>query len=294
MSSFDSSRRGKSHPAKTGERLVGADGSVPRVLLAEDSDTARGLLKALLERMGCRVDAVCDGQEAVVQACLDAYDVILMDMEMPVLDGLNAALEIRSVHCRAARTPIVALSALITDISSRPVLEAAFDAALVKPARRSDLYRVLHQVITASCHGPKACAAPTPHDESIAQEPINFAEQARIFGNLKQSQQQALIRLAIRELEDLSGQLNGAVDSRSCDQVRHIVHRIRGTAANFAATPLAGIAAALEKDCRASLPDDITDRSTALGDAVALAVLALKGQCIVEQQEGPVKASASA
>ncbi len=217
--------------------------------------------------MGCRVDTVSDGQEAIVQVCCDFYDAIFMDIEMPVLDGLNAALEIRKLHSQAARTPIIALSALITDISGRPVLAAAFDAAIAKPARRRDLYRVLHHIL-ARFHGPVHYARDAAQSGNAAPQPIDHAEQAFIFGNLPQSEQRALIRLAIRELEDLGCQLNGAVATRSCDQVLHIVHRIRGTAANFAAVPLAAIAAALEKDCRVGLPADISNRCAALGNAV--------------------------
>jgi len=291
MCSVESSRR-ESH-RQTGEKLVGADGRPPRILLAEDSEAARELLKALLERMGCRVDTASDGHEAIVQVCVEFYDAVFMDIEMPVLDGLNAALEIRKLHSRAARTPIIALSALITDISSRPVLAAAFDAAIVKPARRSDLYRVLHHFLTGS-----ESTGSRPEQASLGESgsppPIDHAEQAFIFGNLRPSERQALIRLAVKELENLGGQLNAAVAQRSCDQVVHIVHRIRGTAANFAAKPLAVIAAALENDCRAGLPADITSRSAALGDAVAVALAALRDQCAVKPQDGPVKARARA
>ena len=293
MCCVESSRHGAPRPGHTGERLVGADGGSPRILLAEDSDTARELLKALLQRMGCRVDTVSDGQEAIVQVCREFYDAILMDIEMPVLDGLNAALEIRKLHSHAARTPIIALSALITDISSRPVLAAAFDAAIVKPARRSDLYRMLHRILVCR-HGPALSPEAAARSDNASLQPIDRAEQAFIFGNLPQSAQQALIRLAVRELEGLGSQLHGAVATHSCEQVRHIVHRIRGTAANFAAIPLAGIAAALEKDCRTSLPEDIANRSAALGDAVSIAVAALRCQCAIQPRKGPAKAGARA
>jgi CheY-like chemotaxis protein/HPt (histidine-containing phosphotransfer) domain-containing protein len=272
---------------------VGADGRPPRILLAEDSEAARELLKALLERMGCRVDTVSDGQEAIAQVCVEFYDAVFMDIEMPVLDGLSAALEIRKLHSPAAHVPIIALSALITDISSRPVLEAAFDAAIVKPARRDELHRVLQHVLTGPDRGRcrRELASPS---ESVAPQPIDDADLALIFGNLRQSERQALMRLAVRELESLGSQLNGAVAQRACDQVRHIVHRIRGTAANFAAKPLAAIATALENDCRAGLPADIASRSADLGAAVGAAVAALEHQCAVMPEDDPAKARARA
>lgn len=293
MCSVQSSRHKAPPGGRTGETFFGADGRPPHILLAEDSEAARELLKALLQRMGCRVDTVSDGQEAIRRVSVEFYDVVFMDIEMPVLDGLSAALEIRKLHGPAAHTPIIALSALVTDIHSRPVLEAAFDAAIAKPARRGDLSRVLQRFLS----GPDATATGSEQaspGKNRSPLPIDYAEQASIFGNLRQSEQMALIRLGVRELENLDGQLTGAVAERSCEQIIHIVHRIRGTAANFAAKPLAGMAAALENDCRAGLPADIADRSAALNDAVAIAIAALKNQCATKPQDNPPEARAGA
>src|SRR5437764_13002149 len=76
-------------------QIACADGSSPRILLAEDSETARLLTAALLTKMGCKVDAVEHGEDAVSQALRCPYDVIVLDIEMPVMDGVAAARAIR-------------------------------------------------------------------------------------------------------------------------------------------------------------------------------------------------------
>ncbi len=273
--------------------FTGAGGTRPRVLLAEDSDTARALMKALLEQMGCSVDDVGDGHEAVERASHAAYDAILMDIEMPVLDGLSAALEIRRRDTMGVHTPIIALSALIADISSRPVLAAAFDAAIAKPVRRCDLYRILHTHIAPprqDAGGPPAAA---PRTDNVAPEPIDFAEQDQIFGSIRHAERCALMKLAIREFAELTRQLGAAARAGSCRDVRHIAHRIRGTAANFAAMPLAHTAAALECDCAVSLPADIAARIAALGSATDATIAALNSRCCSEPRERPAEARAS-
>ena len=79
------------------KELIRPDGSRPRILFAEDSDTVRLVTAALLRRMGCDVDAVEHGEEAVLRARRHNYDLVLLDIEMPVMDGMIAARAIRAL-----------------------------------------------------------------------------------------------------------------------------------------------------------------------------------------------------
>ena len=93
--------------------LKRADGARPRLLIAEDFESARILTAALLRRMGCDVDTAEHGEEALAQARHARYDIILLDIEMPVMDGVCAAREIRLLEGDAAKTPLMALSAFL-------------------------------------------------------------------------------------------------------------------------------------------------------------------------------------
>jgi CheY-like chemotaxis protein len=133
-------------PAQLGP-LRRPDGARPRVLFAEDSENARVLTTALLTWMGCDVDAVEDGEQALNQAGRSAYDLILLDIEMPIMDGLVAARSIRALGGAAASTPLMALSAFLADTSKCARWHEIFDLALAKPAGRDELRRAVARML---------------------------------------------------------------------------------------------------------------------------------------------------
>jgi CheY-like chemotaxis protein len=119
-----------------------------RVLYAEDQMTARTVTTALLERMGYEVVAVEDGELALEKARAEAFDVILLDIEMPVMDGVTAARSIRKEveHCK--QTPILALSAFLADSTENSPWRDAFDSALPKPANSNQLKDAMRKAMT--------------------------------------------------------------------------------------------------------------------------------------------------
>ncbi len=124
-------------PERKALSLRGPDGYRPRLLLAEDSDPVRLLTAAMLKAMGCDVDAVIHGEEAVKSASAKHFDVIVLDIEMPVMDGITAACLIRKLGSEA---PIMALSAFLADAMQSASWSDNFDIALPKPANRNELH----------------------------------------------------------------------------------------------------------------------------------------------------------
>jgi CheY-like chemotaxis protein len=124
-----------------------ADGQKRRVLYAEDQASARIVTTALLERMGFDVEAVEDGELAFEKAMHTAYDIILLDIEMPVMDGVTAARNIRATAELCRETPILALSAFLADSTEHSVWRDAFDSALPKPANSNELQKALSRVL---------------------------------------------------------------------------------------------------------------------------------------------------
>jgi PAS domain S-box-containing protein len=114
-----------------------------RILVADDAPANRELVTAILGSMGVKVDAVCDGVEAVEAARTGAYDLILMDVHMPVLDGLDATRAIRALDGEAARTPIIALTANVQPEQVERCREAGMDDHCGKPIQVSELVRVM-------------------------------------------------------------------------------------------------------------------------------------------------------
>jgi CheY-like chemotaxis protein len=114
---------------KAADRLqpLVVDGRPPRLLLVEDNTTNQLLGKALLEHLGCTVEVVADGADAVSRARSNRYDLILMDLSMPVMDGLEATRRLRAL---GVGVPIVALTAIPVE---RKALQAGgFNGCLEK------------------------------------------------------------------------------------------------------------------------------------------------------------------
>ncbi|MGE0596344.1 MAG: response regulator [Hyphomonadaceae bacterium] len=113
-----------------------------RVLLAEDNPINALLARTLLTRAGCVVDAVLDGEEAVAAAQGAAYDLILLDIRMPRLDGVEAAQRIRAAEGPNATTAIVALTADSAEDERVRALNAGMNDFLTKPLDPAHLYAV--------------------------------------------------------------------------------------------------------------------------------------------------------
>ncbi len=115
----------------------------PRVLAAEDNSVNQRVLLRLLERLGCSVELVGDGRAAVERMRDGPYDLVLMDCQMPVLDGFGATREIRALGGDAARVPIVAVTAHALPGDRERCLEHGMDDYVSKPLRMDELERVL-------------------------------------------------------------------------------------------------------------------------------------------------------
>ncbi|MGI9343038.1 MAG: ATP-binding protein [Gammaproteobacteria bacterium] len=118
-----------------------------RILLVEDSVANRTVESAMLHRMGCRVDEAGDGIEAVEAATRACYDIILMDLEMPRMDGYEAARRIRRLPGPAADTPIIAVTAHVMAGISRKCRLAGMDAYVVKPVDREKLVSAIREFV---------------------------------------------------------------------------------------------------------------------------------------------------
>ena len=110
-----------------------------RILLADDAPANRELLRIILSAWGVELDAVCDGAEAVEAASKGDYDLILMDVHMPVMDGMDAARAIRALNGARASVPILALTANVQPEQIEACARAGMDGHVGKPIHMGDL-----------------------------------------------------------------------------------------------------------------------------------------------------------
>jgi CheY-like chemotaxis protein len=152
------------------------------VLYAEDQTSSRVVTTALLKRLGYEVDAVEDGELALQKAMQRSYDIILLDIEMPVMDGVTAARRIRSECPNGALVPILAMSAYIADTTEDSQWRSLFDSALPKPAKGEELRLALtHALKARSEKKPEAAVQPLIHSiRSVLPRPMwaRLAQQA--------------------------------------------------------------------------------------------------------------------
>ncbi len=142
-------------PADPGQDVHGSDGDAAvavslRILMADDAVANRELVTAIMGGMGLSIDGVENGAEAVEAVRNGAYDLVLMDVHMPIMDGLTATREIRAMAGDASRVPIIALTANVQPEQVRMCQEAGMDAHVGKPIQVAELMATINRVLGAS------------------------------------------------------------------------------------------------------------------------------------------------
>jgi CheY-like chemotaxis protein len=134
--------------AETAALPIPSDAAPPaldrlRVLVAEDNPVNKTLALSVLQRLGIDAHAVSDGRQAVQAACLQSYDVVLMDVQMPELDGIEATLAIRALPAGPTRPWIIAVTANALPQEQQRCIAAGMDDFVAKPYRPDTLRHAL-------------------------------------------------------------------------------------------------------------------------------------------------------
>jgi signal transduction histidine kinase/DNA-binding response OmpR family regulator len=244
-----------------------ADQPALHVLLAEDNPINQRVAELMLTRRGHVVDIVDNGADAVRAVREVAYDLVLMDVQMPVLDGLAATEQIRSSPPHHGLPRIVALTANATVDDRAAGRRAGMDDFLAKPIQEADLDLVL----TGGPHRPAAAAPPASEDDDIRASVAtiagaDFANQVRL----------ADILLAFaRRLPAVLADLDDAVVDGDHARVDRLAHGLKGSAGTLGAHRLAGACARLEEYAQkrdvagqAATLRELHDRADVAGRAV--------------------------
>ena len=119
-----------------------------KVLLVDDDETTQLLIRNLLEKYGCKVTVVGDGEKALSVLDNEEFDCILMDIQMPVLDGVEATKQIRSSKANFKNIPIIALTAYAMSGDREKFLKAGMDDYIAKPVDKDELIEVLKRNVS--------------------------------------------------------------------------------------------------------------------------------------------------
>ncbi len=217
-----------------------------RVLLAEDNPVNQQVGLAMLAKLGIAVRVANDGEEAVKLAATEAFDLILMDCHMPVLDGYEASTAIRASE-HAPRVPIVALTANVMEGNRERCLAAGMDDFLAKPYALEQLQSTLQRWMAAT----PASAPATPCDAATEAEATEVTEAAidrtfiEQFRELDPDGGMALAARILRVYAESSAppfaEIERATAAGDAAGLRRAAHSLKSSAGNVGARRLAAL-----------------------------------------------------
>jgi CheY-like chemotaxis protein/nitrogen-specific signal transduction histidine kinase/HPt (histidine-containing phosphotransfer) domain-containing protein len=235
------------------------------ILVVDDVEINRELLRITLEKQGHRITMAQDGLEAVEQYSNGSFDLIFMDMQMPVLDGYGAVARIRTIEKEriSKRTPIVAMTAYAMQGDREKCLNADMDAYLSKPARPVEIVATINQLLPeqnlltpAEPSIPANQPGPAIPDDPATSLPVFDRKELleRLGGR-----EEMLGRFIDMFNNNVGGYLDllaAAIESGNIEQVRIQAHTIKGAAANISARRIRETASAMELHAREGQLDE--------------------------------------
>ncbi len=244
------------------------------ILAVDDNPVNLQVVEHMLGRIGADVDTAVNGRRAVQKFCERPYGLILMDCQMPELDGYQAASEIRALEAAmaavqdvpASRTPIIALTAHALEGEREKCLAAGMDDFLTKPIRAATLYDMLGRWLSPQA-AQAALDEPALPDDALAAARQMYGAK---FGELAQ--------LFLRDSPHRLDALALAVRDSDAAQVANVSHTLAGSAGAVGATQLSSMCKKLEVTARAGKLDDVAGKFAAIEAEYAQMVLRLQEQ----------------
>ncbi|MEP0391685.1 MAG: response regulator [Erythrobacter sp.] len=230
----------------------------PRVLLAEDTESNRYVIERMLSSIGCKTVAVTNGVEAVEAMRNQTFDIVLMDVMMPIMDGEQATQAIRSLSSPAARIPIIGVTAHSLQAERERLLSAGMTACLAKPVRRE----ALETAIRTALIGREAVQ---PLNARFDHELFQ-----RAFFDLPEAYREKMREAAKKDIGDYGEEVLKAAKNKDAETLSRAAHSLKGVSLNVGAI---GIVEELSR-YRETLLKDPTFSSAGLRGEIAASLLA--------------------
>jgi len=215
----------------------------PKILVVEDSAVNQKVALKQLERLGYAADVAANGQEALQMLETIPYDIVLMDCQMPVLDGYSATRMLRSREDGQRHTIVIAMTANAMTEDRDLCLEAGMDDYLCKPIRIDDLGRMIDRwVLPCQMQPPSPLRIDWEHLHLISDDNPEF--------------EQELLAIFVEDVHQQLSKATEAIAARNRQQLESIAHHVKGASANVGILDMQAIAATLEQDVRQGYLDN--------------------------------------
>jgi CheY-like chemotaxis protein len=230
-----------------------ARGKPLKVLVAEDNTVNRKLAASILQRAGHNAILVTNGQEAVEAVERERFDVVLMDIQMPVMGGFEATRLIRELQAGSGRrTPVIAVTAHAMKGHREACFEAGMDGFVPKPIQSAKLLEMLDRLGTGSMPAmSETVTADGSESEALDEVALGESEaldevalMKLIGGDRKLAGE--LAELFLADLEPRVTEITAAVTQRDADRLRAGAHALRGSAGSLKAGIVSAAAGVLE------------------------------------------------
>ncbi len=253
------------------------------ILVVEDNPANQQVAVAMLEILGCRVAVAADGRAALEAIGRNAYDLVLMDCQMPVMDGYQATAEIRRLEARepgARRLPIVALTARVVEEDRERCVEAGMDDYLSKPFKRDALAALLRRWLEGVGDTPGADSEgagrpeATGEDDPLDRAALDALRELQMPG--RPSVLANVVQAYLDSSAELLGELRDAAEVRDAEALRRAAHTLKSSSRNVGARALGDLCERLEAQSREGDVAGAKDRVEEIAAQHARAVAALR------------------
>jgi CheY-like chemotaxis protein len=229
-----------------------------RVLLVEDNEINQQVAKEILESAGLNVSLANNGQEGVSAVKENNYDAVLMDIQMPVMNGYEATREIRKDE-RFKDLPIIAMTAHAMAGDEDKSLQSGMNGHITKPIDPDQMFATLLKWIKPSekrttAQKPVVSAEPSDEDKVISIEEelpeslprFDLADGLKRLQGNKRLYRKLLLSFAM-DYNEVANEIREALEAEDFDRAHSLVHNLKGLAGNLAATELQAAAVSMEK-----------------------------------------------
>lgn len=240
-----------------------------RVLVVEDNETNRFVAQAMLEEEGCTVTQAVDGGDGIAKADEARFDIILMDISMPNIDGLEATRRIRAGSGPSRKSRIVLLTAHVMDNEEDVMRELGVHDYLLKPLRRRNLVKVLERLdVELEEEDP----ADESEDNVILDEEV-FRELASL---MPKDRLEVAVGIFRAESAQIGDRLTDAIERGDFAAARDVAHKHAGSAAMFGAVSLAEVLRLAQDLAAEERGEDLKELIAEIGALERKSVLAIR------------------